>query len=60
MSLTLMITLLLVARDRLESPLYGSSSARQQHDQNDQQYESDPATPIAKMGWHLAGITAKE
>ena len=56
MSPTLMITLLLVPRDRLES----SSSANQQHDQNDQQYESDPATPIAKMGRHVAGITAKE
>jgi hypothetical protein len=47
MSPTLVITLLLVARDRLESSLDGSSSAKQQHHQNDQQYESDPATPIA-------------
>lgn len=60
MSPALMITLLLVARDRLECSLDGSNSANQQHDQNDQQYESDPATPIAKMGRHVAGITAKE
>jgi hypothetical protein len=50
MSPTLMITLLLVARDRVESSLDGSSSAKQQHDQNNQQYESDPATPVAKSG----------
>jgi hypothetical protein len=55
-----MITLLLVARDHLESSLDGSSSAKQQHDQNDQQYESHPATPVAKMGRHVAGISAKE
>jgi hypothetical protein len=60
MSPALMITLLLVARDRLESSRDGFISAKQQHGQNDQQYEPDPATPIAKMGRHVAGLTAKE